>query len=216
MLYLVLLLPAAVLLAALVRLRVRLIWSEDHRRLFFGLGRSGPEFDLVRNRGIVRICGVKIKAFDLKGGKSEATGPKGSPSVDPAERKPGRRKSLADWAVILPSSANALRGYAAGLWRAATVEELEGRVEGGFESPDLTGRVYGYYQAALGIAPALAGRFRFVPDWSGAPWHVTGRFCLAVPLYRFVLSTIVLLYKLPKRDLIRLIRGEKGGDRHGE
>ena len=66
--------------------------------------------------------------------------------------------------------------------------------------------------AALGAVPAIAGRFRYIPRWDQQYFGGSVRLSLAIPVYRIALRTIVFIYKLPLRDLIKLAIGKKKGD----
>ncbi|MCP4684479.1 MAG: hypothetical protein GY867_03425 [bacterium] len=101
------------------------------------------------------------------------------------------------------------------LLRASIIEQAEGEIEGGFDSPDLTGQAYGFYSAAMGAAPALAGRFRYVPDWTGASFSGAARLTVALPMYRLAARTTVLIWRLPIRKIVKLAIGEKGGVQDG-
>jgi len=64
-----------------------------------------------------------------------------SKAVSKAEKKPkkpGRKRSIVDFISILPESLTALWKYFVGLLKAAVIEEMEGQIEAGFDSPDIT------------------------------------------------------------------------------
>jgi hypothetical protein len=91
------------------------------------------------------------------------------------------------------------------------IEEARARVVAGFESPDQTGIAFGYYQAALGIAPAFVGRVQFVPDWMGPSFTASGRLAVAIPLYKLIWRTTLLVLQLPSIRTLRMaIKKEKG------
>jgi hypothetical protein len=115
---------------------------------------------------------------------------------------------------ILPESLGALWGYFVGLLKAAIIERAEGEIEAGFDAPHVTGQVYGCYQAALAIAPALAGRFQYTPVWTGSSFSGALRLSIAWPVYRLIWQTMLLMSRLPIRKLVKLAIGEKRGDKH--
>ncbi|RME19837.1 MAG: hypothetical protein D6800_13800 [Candidatus Zixiibacteriota bacterium] len=117
---------------------------------------------------------------------------------------------------MLPSVATALWHYGLGLLRAVRVERLEADIEGGFEEPHLTGQVYGFYQAAYGVAPAVVSRVRYRPDWSGASFDGSAGVAVAIPLYRLFYQTVVLLWELPLRKIVKLAIGTKEGVQDGQ
>jgi len=57
----------------------------------------------------------------------------------------------------------------------------------------------------------VVGRVQFIPDWIGPSFSGTARVSVAIPVYKLLLRTIVLTYRLPLRDLLKLaIRKKKG------
>jgi hypothetical protein len=153
MLYLILIIVVVIGSVLLLNLRVRVELDDNRRLVFFGLGRSGLEFDLAG-----KISYLKIIV-----------------------------KSLA-------------------------VEELQGEIEGGFDSPDLTGRAFGYYRAVLGAVPALAGHFRYYPVWTGAVFSGSLRLAVVLPLYKMLYRTLLLVFRLPLRKIIKVAIGTKKGE----
>jgi hypothetical protein len=211
----VLLILAVLLLT--VRLRLKLSLAPDRKLLFVGLGRSGPEFHLGQKRGELKLFGRRITTFE--------TGKKEKPEEEPdqevekektARKKTRRKRSIRDILAIVPQSSKALWRYFIDLVKATIIEQAEGEIAGGFDSPDLTGQAFGFYQAAIGAVPALAGRFRFVPDWTGASFSGAARLTVALPIYRLVGRTLLLIWRLPVRKIVKLAIGEKGGDQDGE
>ena len=208
----------AILLVAallLVRVRFRLELAPEKRLLFVGLGRSGSEFDFVRREAVIKLSGLRIKRFLLA-----AVATKGyevpAPSDLTSKKKssPAKRKrSLGSLFEILPQCLHALGRYFIGLLRAAIVEEANAEIRAGFETPDITGQVFGYYQAALGAAPALMGRIRYCPVWTGTSFSGSARVSVAWPVYRLVWQTMLLMFRLPFIKIISLVIGKKKGVR---
>ena len=212
----IVLIIAAVLM---LRLRVRARLDSDHRLLFVGLGRSGPELDFVKHEGVVKIFGVTIKHFKLgeeeKEEEAEREKAAETKEAKKARKKPGRirrfgsRRELIDFARVV---LKATWKYIVGTVKSLIVEQLEGEIEGGFDSPHLTGEAYGYYQAIMGAVPALAGRFSYIPDWNGPSLTGSLRVSVALPLYRFVYQTLRYWLRLPLRKIIKLAIGKKKGE----
>lgn len=206
----------------LLRLRLRFELSDDHRLLFVGLGRSGSELDFALNRGVVKLFGRTIKQFTLEKGdqgvKEKPESRKGTEAQGEkaTAAKSGRRVDIRGWLDILPQCLKALGRYTVNLVKAAVVEQAEGEIEAGFDTPDITGQVFGYYQAALAAAPSLVGRVRYTPVWTEASFSAAMRICVALPLYQLLWQTLVLAWRLPKVRLYKLIRGDRKGVQDGK
>jgi hypothetical protein len=215
MLYVLLILMAVVTATLLLRVRIRFEFGDSAMRLFVGLGRSGSEFNFARQVGFVKLCGRNIKRFEI--GKTPKKKPKKEPKK-PKKKKAAkapskqRRISFHELAGVLPKCVGPLWGFLMSLLKTTNVEELDGRIEAGFSEPHLTGTVFGYYQAALSAAPDVVGRVRYIPDWTGASFSGWGRVALALPLYFLAGRTVVLLWRLPLREIIKLAIGKKKGE----
>lgn len=203
----------ALLLAAicLLRLRLRFELGSDRRLLFVGLGRSGPEYDFVRRIQSFMLFGRCIKSTPMKKVDKPAE-PK--PEAQPRE-KARRVRPFGDILKAVPDVSRALWRYSIGLLKSIAVEELEADVEAGFYEPDLTGQLFGYYQAALAAVPSVVGRVRYTPDWTGASFAGQARVAVALPLYRLLYRTLILICQLPLRRLIKLAIGKKRGGQDG-
>lgn len=201
----------------LVRLRLRAEISPKRRVVFIGLGRTGPEIDFVRREIQIRLSGLRMKRFPFRrhvakvttAGTEELHAKTGEPST-----KPKRSRSARAALNILPESLGALWGYTVGLLKAAIIEQAEGEIEAGFDTPHVTGQVYGCYQAALAVAPALVGRFQYTPVWTGGSFSGALRVSIAWPVYKLIWQTMLLICRLPIRRLVKLAIGKKKGDRH--
>ena len=208
----------ALLLSAilLLRLRVRFELGSGRRRLFVGLGRSGPQFDFVRRVQMVKLFGWTLWSKPMK-----VTDDSDAPEAPPDDKKksrakkPGRVRSIREILAAVPAISNALWHYSIGLLKSVIVEELEAEIEAGFEAVDLTGQAFGYYQAALAAAPTVMGRIHYTPDWTGASFAGQARVSVALPLYRLVICTLKLIYQLPLRRLVKLAIGKKRGGQDG-
>jgi hypothetical protein len=216
------------LIAAFLMLRLRARFElSDHERqlLFVGLGRSGPEFDFVGKKGTVRIFGLRIRSFDIgqekprkKKEKPEAeaapseSSEKKKEQAEPKRSEKNRKRSWREALKLVPSISKALWNFIVGLIKSAVVEEAHGEIRGGFSEPHLTGQAFGYFQAVLGAVPVLAGRIAYIPDWSGEPLVGSMRVTVAIPMYKFVWRTLVLVLRLPVRKIIKVAIGEKEGE----
>jgi len=210
-----------IIAASLVRVRLRLEISPERRILFVGLGRSGSEIDFVKREGVLKLFGLRLKQFKLDDAhKSQRTARPTSaksgesPSISP--KPSSRRRSLRSILEFVPPSANAFWKCGLGLFKSTIVEEAEADIEAGFDTPDVTGQAFGYYQAALAAAPGLFGRVSFTPNWTGRTFSGSARLSLAWPVYRLLWQTTLLLWRLPKRKIYRLAIGEKKGVRDVE
>lgn len=222
LIFLLIIVVLAVLFLA-TRLRLRLNLSSDRKLLFVGLGRSGPEFHLGAKKGELKLFGFRILSFDTGGREkpkkklrkqiSEAV--KKEKEAKAEKPKTRRKRSLRNILTVVPQCSRALWLYFIELLKASIIEQAEGEIEAGFDSPDLTGQAFGFYQAALGAVPALAGRFRYIPDWTGASFSGAVRLTVALPMYRLVGRTLVLIWRLPVRKIVKLAIGEKGGVQDG-
>ena len=216
MLYLLLILLVLFIALLLLNIRVRFQLSDGRKLLFVGLGRSGPEFDFAGKAGSIMLFGMKVKSFEIdrvkKKKPKEAEEKARKVKVAKPPKPPKRsRVSLGDIYRVGPKCIGPLWAYIVSLLKAVVVEELEGQVEGGFDSPHLTGAVFGYYQAALAAVPGVVGRVQFIPDWIGPSFNGAARVSVAIPVYKLLLRTIVLTYRLPLRDLLKLAIGKKKG-----
>ena len=200
----------------LLRLRVRVTFDHKRRIIFAGLGRSGPEFDLSVKKGYFKLWGRSIGSFKL-GAKKEADRKREKKDKKKRDEKkpPTRARSWRDIIHVIPGVVAAVSDFLLNLLKEAAIEELEGKIEAGFESPDLTGRAFGYYQAALAAVPPIAGRFTYVPDWCGSSFGGSLRLAVALPLYKLVYRMILLIVRLPLRELIKLAIGKKKGGQDG-
>lgn len=195
-------------------LRLRISLDENHRLVFIGLGRNGLEIDLVRQVGHIKIFGLRLKSFARGAEKEKKISP--VKKIEKAEKKPKkikRQRSRRDILRVLPQSLRATGLFCRDIIKAVAFEELEGELAGGFDSPDWTGRAYGYYQALCGAVPSMAGYFRFYPNWSGASLSGSLRLSVVLPFYVFLYRTLVLLLRLPLRKIIKVAIGTKKGEK---
>ena len=210
MLYILSAIVIIVVAVMLLRFRIRLDLSKERRLLFVGLGRTGHEHDFASGRGKLRLFGLNIKSIKAEKEKPKA---KPKPAKKPKKKKKiTRQRSIADILRVVPAVGRAVTGYMYSLLKSLIVEKLEGEIQAGFETPDLTGQAYGFYQAALGSVPSIGGRLKFIPDWEGQSFNGAAKVSVAIPLYRVFVRTVVLIFRLPLRDLIKLAIGKKKGD----
>ncbi len=222
MLYAFLIVTVLVVAVLMLRLRLRFEFSSDKRLLFVGVGRSGPEMDYAAGVGRLKLFGRQIHSWPISrekpldvvkdrvsAAKSKVIG-KG-----PMKEKPKRAFDIRGILRMIPGIGKALWRYFLDLLKSTIVEQAEGEIEAGFEEPDLTGQAFGFYQAALAVAPSVVGRVNYIPDWTGASFSGTVRASVALPLYRLVWLTLVLLWRLPIVRIIRLARGDRKGVQDG-
>ncbi len=215
-----LLIILALLMAAfmLTRLRLRFQLSPERRLLFVGFGRTGPEFDFVNRVVTIRLFGVTVKKSAMQRKPKTVTAlPKHAETGEDQERatKPKRRRGPFPLG-ILTESVGALWRFVIGIIKGIIVEEAQGELALGFASPDVTGKVYGYYNAVAWMAPALTERFTWSPVFSGKTFGGTARVTVALPMYVVVYRTILLVTRLPIRKIITYWRSKPKGERHGQ
>jgi hypothetical protein len=216
MVYYFILIPVTLIAAVLLlRIRFRAEFNADNRIIFFGLGRSGPEIDFVAGEGRIRLFNREIGKFAVKRvptNLTEVTEVAGSIKRDAIRRE---KKAGQAWS-IMKRSLRPLYNFIVSLFKATVIEEMNAEIAGGFDDPCLTGSTYGYYQAAVGAVPALAGRLNYYPDWMGASLSGSFKVSVALPLYRLVGSFIRLLWQLPLREMTKLAIGRKKGTSDGK
>lgn len=193
-----------------LRLRVSCQINSEQKQLYAGLGRSGVLLDWTGQTGAVQLFGAKIKSFALKKEKVEPREATDKESlVDKKPKTTRRRPDLKESISLALGSLQPLWHWFISLLRATKIEQLEGRFRGGFDSPDLTGQAYGYYQAMLGSVPAMADRVTYEPTWTEAGFEADLKGSVTLPLYSLVGRTIQLAWALPLRKLIKLAIGTK-------
>lgn len=223
---LTILIIAALLLASLtlLRLRVRFEVGQDGRWLFVGLGRSGLRLDYIHKQREWQLWGHTMRREPLtarKTSKAPAETTKSKDETDPgkADTETSRNKRRIPWQEALqlaPAVVSALWSSSLELLRSLIVEQLQAEVEGGFEEPDLTGMAFGYYQAALAAAPGLVSHVGYTPVWTEAGFVGQARGSIALPLYRLILVSVRMAWRLPLRQLIKLAIGNRKGVQDGE
>jgi hypothetical protein len=217
MIYVLLAIIVIVIAVLLLRLRLRLRLDKDHRLLFMGLGRSGPELDFARGQGVLKLFGFRVKTFPIEKFEGTKVAKNISSKAQRARRHTLRRSStLEEGKTLIRDILKASWRYTVDMFKASIIEQFDGRIEAGFESPDTTGLAFGYYQAFIGAVPAVAGRFIYVPVWTGRSFTGAFRFSIALPLYRLIYHTIRYWFRLPIRKMMKLSIGKKKGEQDVE
>lgn len=207
----------------LLKLRLRLVWGELDRTVFVGLGRrSGAQIDFITRLGEVRLLGVKIKTFGIsskaQAAKSEEIKSK-SESIETKSKvkKPKERRKIPhrEFARILPRGARAFWKFSVGLFKAVKIEEARGKITAGFDSPDLTGQAFGYYQAVASAVPRLS-YISYTPVWHERYFAGSVSFAAGLPLYHLVAQTLLLLWRLPITRIVRIFIGKRKGVQDGQ
>ena len=204
-------LAVAVLMA---RLRIRFEISEDRRLLYFGLGNTGSEIDLAKRTGVFQFFGLRIITYRLSTSKEKAEAKrklKKPREVGIKAKRKRRRRPVKSWLQVIPQGSLALGKYGFGLLKAVSIEQADATIHAGFDSPDLTGKAFGYYQAALATAPSLVGRVQFQPDWAGPSFAGEARLAANLPAYKLAYQTLLLVFRLPVMKIIKLAIGTKEG-----
>ena len=211
-------LAAIVVGISLLRLRLRFEIGPDRRLLFVGLGRSGAQSDYTNRVRSVKLFGIAVstKPIEKRPPEEKAPGTPEEKKVPKAtEGASKRERSIKDLLKLAPRCIKPLWSYQAGLLKSVIIEQLEAEVEAGFDSPDITGMAYGWYQASLAAVPAVVGRLRYTPDWTGASFRGNARVAVALPLYRLIFRSMQLLWRLPLREIIKVAIGKKKGGQDG-
>ncbi len=193
-------------LTLLLKIRLKLHLEDTLKTVFFGLGRSGLAYNFISKRFSIQLLGKKLKEIS-----SEKTTEKKSKVTKTVKKsdKPKRVRPIKDILQLIPKSSKALYNYTISLLKSVIVEELEGQISGGFDSPDITGQLFGYYQAAYYAVPSVVGRVQYQPNWTEASFDANLRASVAIPLYKIMYRSIILFFSLPLRDIIKITIGRK-------
>lgn len=194
-------------LATLIRLRVKLDLYPNVKTLFAGLGRTGIRIDITGKTRSFLIAGRTIKTFSTEKKPDKKTAKEKIKAVK--KQKPGRQRSLKKILAVVPTILKALTNYTYSILKSAAIEEFDGQINAGFGPPHITGAAFGFYQATLAGIPGITGRFRYIPDWNGLSFQGQLRLNVSIPLYRLLFKTMVMLWQLPLRELIKLAIGTK-------
>ena len=206
----VIILSAAFFLIALLtlfRLRVKLDLYPNVKTLFAGLGRSGIRIDITGKTRSFLFAGRTIKTFSTEKKPDKKTAEDKTKTVK--KQKPSRQRPFKKIAVLIPATLKALGSYIFSILRSAAIEEFDGEINAGFGPPHITGAAFGFYQATLAGIPGISGRFKYIPDWNGLSFQGQLRLSVSIPLYRLLFRTMVMLWQLPLRELIKLAIGTK-------
>ncbi len=208
MIYMITVLIIIIILTLLLKLRLKLQLEDATKIAFFGLGRSGISYDFNLHQMTLFLFGKKIKELSTQTKTEKKTEVKKT-SQEPNKEKPKRVRPLKDILALIPKSSKALYTYSISILKSIVVEELEGQVTAGFDSPDITGQFFGYYQAAYYAVPSVVGRVQYQPNWTEASFDANLRASVAIPLYKIMYRSIILFFSLPLRDIIKITIGRK-------
>ena len=206
MIYMITVLIIFFILTLLLKIRLKLQLEDVHKTAFFGLGRSGISYDFISKKISIQLFGKILKEL------SSQEKPKKDKKVSKTTKKSKKTKRvrpIKDILALIPKSTQALYNYSISLLKSVIVEELEGQVTAGFDSPDITGQLFGYYQAAYYAVPSVVGRVQYYPNWIEASFDANLRASVAIPLYTIIYRSIILFFSLPLRDIIKITIGRK-------
>ncbi|MFH2049020.1 MAG: hypothetical protein ABIJ12_06210 [bacterium] len=189
----------------MLHIRIRVVWGTDKKLLFIGLGRTGPELDFINKKAKLNLFNIKLKEFSLDQEKEKEKKPKREKAEKPEKHK--KYRSISDILNILPIILKEIFNYMKNILSSLIVEELEADIEAGFDAPHITGQVFGYYQAALAAVPGVMNHIHYYPDWTGQSLTASINGRVSLPLYKLVWRTIILLWRLPLRDIYKLAIG---------
>ena len=193
-------------LATLIRLRVKLDLYPNVKTLFAGMGRTGVRIDITGKTQAIIFAGRTVKSISVE--KLLKNSVKKIAKISNIIR-PGRQRSLKKLLAIVPATLKALSNYTYSILKSAAIEEFDGEINAGFGPPHITGAAFGFYQATLAGIPAIAGRFKYIPDWNGLSFQGQLRLSVSIPLYRLLFKTMIMLWRLPLRELLKLAIGTK-------
>lgn len=151
LIYILIFLSVIIIVILLLNLRLCIRLSKKEKILFAGLGRSGSEFDFTSKKGNLKLFGINLKQFDFK--VKDDKYKKKKEKKKKSERKSVRTRSFSDFLKFLPQAFIAFKQFIISTFKSVVVEELDGEIKAGFESPHITGHIYGYYQAVSAIVP---------------------------------------------------------------
>jgi len=187
----------------LLHIRLRLIMESNRKTLFVGLGRTGVLTNFTDSSRSIIIAGRKIQTSVIT--KKERPAPE--------KKKPyktsTRTRSIKDILAIIPDTFRAVSKYVYSIIKSIIIEEFEVEVNAGFPEPHLTGMAFGYYQAAIAAVPGINKHFKFIPDWNGGSISGAVKTTVSIPLYKIIYRTIIMVFQLPLRKLIKLAIGRK-------
>jgi len=189
-------------LITLLHVRIRISIHSDLKTLFIGRGRTGILINLTDNTRSILIAGRTIETSTITKEKKP-------------KKKPARTRPFGQILEILPDSFRAVTEYIYSLIKSVVLEEFEVEIKAGFPEPHLTGMAFGYYQASIAAVPFIGEHFKFVPNWNGGSISGTVRTTASIPLYKIIYRTIVLVFQLPLRKLVKLAIGRKVGYQDG-
>lgn len=90
---------------------------------------------------------------------------------------------------------------------------LDVDLTGGFQSPDITGQVYGLVQVGRSI-PSDALSLAYDPDFTADRIQGTITIGSVLKAYKLIILLIIIAWRLPKIKLIKMYRKFKKGGRH--
>jgi hypothetical protein len=218
----ILILVVAILL---LRIRVGCDLGPEKKLVFARIGRTGSEFDFTTKRMVIRLFGMRIKEVVMFGGKKAGrveTPAEPVPEADTIQAEPKsmpKVKRVRPFSLLLEivsESSKALWRFVVAILKGVIVEEAQGELSIGFDSPDVTGKAFGYYHAIAWAAPTLANRISITPVFTEKIVTGKARVTLALPVYVLVYRLGKLFVQMPIRKIIRYSRGIQKGANHGK
>lgn len=189
-----------------IRFRVRLVLNEGESLFFAGYGRTGYEYNFTTDIETLKLCGFTIT--QLKKTKQQ---PKRERSAISTYRTgyrtlKNRGQEIRQLAAIVPKSGKAVLRFGWTILKRLTLEECRAHITAGFDSPDQTGRVLGWYYSIVGAVPSLRERLFFTPVWDRATLDASGRLTISIPLYKIIGPLARLIHDIPWKQIIRLTK----------
>ncbi len=202
-----------IVLFTLLKLRLKFEISSERKELFLGLGRSGAIINFKNRSKIFSLFGFRVKEVFSQKKKKEKE--KLENVIAKPKKKKKRKRDIKEAIKLLPGLSKVFFSYIIGLFSSLKIENLTGELKAGFNSPDITGMLFGYYHAVAASVPAIGRNTKFEPVWDEAILEGRVKGSIAIPLYRVIYLTFVLLIKLPLRELLKLAIGRKEGGQDG-
>ena len=204
MIYMFTIIALILISVLLLRIRLKIQLDDDIKTVFLGLGRTGLFYDILKKQSNLLILGTYKREFVSEKQKQPTTN-----QMKPTKKKTKREIPFGEILDIVINSSKACYTYSVSLLKSVIIEELQGEVSGGFDSPDKTGQLFGYYQAVYSAVPSVVGRLQYYPNWTEASFDANLKASVAIPLYKIVYRSIILFFSLPLRDILKITIGRK-------
>ncbi len=153
--------------------------------------------------------------------KEKASESQAKSDMEDADKKPPvslseRWEKFLRFVDIAPQIARAVLGFTIRLVKKLNLRDVAGSVAGGFSDPADTGMAFGALYAIWGAAPCLQSRISVQPDYQAERITYDLHGAISLRPIALVWPTARLLYDLPKRELVKMIRESRRKRRKAE